>query len=103
MTTRYPRMSGFALSREYAPDNDTSDVHLGQSRPQQYPQPLGPPLSIRGVAELLGCSPWTVRQRYIPQGLPHLRSGPSGKLIFFHNQVVLWILERQQQKGGIPR
>jgi hypothetical protein len=29
-----------------------------------------------------------------------LRSGPHGKLIFFRNQIVAWILRRQQQKGG---
>jgi hypothetical protein len=60
---------------------------------------LGTPLSIREVARLIGCSAWTVRQRYVPQGLPHLRSGPSGKLIFYRDQVVRWIVN-QQQKGG---
>ena len=73
-----------------------------QSYPQHCPQrpdPLGTPLAIRDVARLIGCSAWTVRQSYIPQGLPHLRSGPSGKLIFYREQVVRWILERQQ-KGG---
>jgi hypothetical protein len=61
---------------------------------------LGQPLSIREVAKLIGCSPWNVRQRYIPQGLPHLRSGPSGKLIFYRDQVVRWVLV-QQRKGGM--
>ncbi len=60
---------------------------------------LGTPLSIREVARLIGCSAWTVRQRYVPQGLPHLRSGPSGKLIFYRDQVVRWIVNKQQ-KGG---
>jgi hypothetical protein len=60
---------------------------------------LGGPLSIRQVALMLGCSPWTVRQTHIPDGLPHFRSGPNGKLIFFRNQVTAWILT-QQKKGG---
>jgi phage terminase Nu1 subunit (DNA packaging protein) len=60
---------------------------------------LGSPLSIREVARMIGSSAWTVRQKYVPQGLPCLRSGPSGKLIFFEAQVVAWILA-QQQKGG---
>ena len=56
-------------------------------------------MTIREVARSLGCSAWTVRQRYLPQGLPHFRSGPQGKLVFFRHQVIRWILERQQ-KGG---
>jgi hypothetical protein len=84
---------------------------LGQSCPQHCPypedapslapgEPLGEPLSIREVARLIGCSPWTVRQRYLPAGLPRLRCGPNGKLIFYRNQVIRWLLV-QQQKGGI--
>ncbi len=61
--------------------------------------PLGEPISIREAARVIGCSAWSVRQRYIPLGLPHLRSGPSGKLIFYRDQVVAWILTNQQ-KGG---
>jgi phage terminase Nu1 subunit (DNA packaging protein) len=65
---------------------------------------LGTPLNISEVAQFLGCSAWTVRQRYIPQGLPCLRASANGKLVFFHRQVIDWILKRQQQKkGGIPR
>jgi hypothetical protein len=59
---------------------------------------LGLPLNIREVAELIGCSPWTVRQTLIPRGLPYFRSGASGKLIFYTNQVVGWI---EKQQGGI--
>src|SRR5262249_15215225 len=33
--------------------------------------PLGIPLNITEVARLIGCSPWSVRQTLIPQGLPH--------------------------------
>jgi predicted site-specific integrase-resolvase len=59
---------------------------------------LGEPLTIRQVAKLIGCSPWTIRQRYMPKGLPHLRAGANGKLIFYRDQVVRWI--QSQQKGG---
>jgi hypothetical protein len=75
----------------------------GQRYPHHYPRPedaLGEPLTIREAAKLLGCSPWTVRHSYLPKGLPHLRSGPMGKLIFYRAQVVRWILERQK-KGGM--
>jgi hypothetical protein len=76
---------------------------LGQSYPQHYSQvhdTLGDPLSIREVARVIGCSAWTVRHRHLPQGLPHFRSGPMGKLVFYRNQIVQWILQ-QQKKGGI--
>jgi hypothetical protein len=85
---------------------------LGQSCPKHYPHPaaaqeagsdgiLGPPLSIREVARMLGVSPWTIRQQHLPRGLPHFRSGPNGKLVFFRDQVVAWIIT-QQKKGGKP-
>jgi hypothetical protein len=71
-------------------------------RPLPPAQALGDPMTIQEVAALLGCSPWTVRQRYLRQGLPHLRACSSGKLVFFREQVIGWILKRQQQrqKGG---
>ena len=83
---------------------------LGQSYPQRYPhpedattgaftEPLGAPLSIQEVAGVIGCSQWTVRQRYLPAGLPHHRLTPNGKLIFYKNQIIRWLLARQQ-KGG---
>jgi hypothetical protein len=56
---------------------------------------LGLPMNLRQVAQLIGCSAWSVRQRHIPNGLPHFRSRPSGKLIFYRDQVVAWILENQ--------
>jgi excisionase family DNA binding protein len=62
------------------------------------PAELGSPLSIREVARLIGCSPWTVRQTLIPRGLPFFRSGASGKLIFYRDQVVRWI---EQIQGGM--
>ena len=64
--------------------------------------PLGEPLSIRGVAALIGCSAWTVRQVLIPGGLPHFRSGRLGKLIFYRQQVIQWIVRRQRAQGGHP-
>ena len=63
-------------------------------------EPFGEPLDIREVARLIGCSPWTIRNRHLPAGLPHFRTGPTGKLIFYRDQVIGWVRERQQQKGG---
>jgi hypothetical protein len=60
---------------------------------------LGTPMNIRQVAAMLGVSAWSVRQSLIPKGLPHLRSGPRGKLLFYQHQVEQWVL-RQQTKGG---
>jgi hypothetical protein len=62
---------------------------------------LGEPIGVREVAQMIGCSPWTVRQRYLSAGLPHFRSSPNGKLIFYKNQVVHWLLRRQQKGGTI--
>jgi hypothetical protein len=60
--------------------------------------PLGAPMGISEVALLIGCSPWSVRQTHLRKGLPYLRSGPNGKLIFYHDQVVRWVLEQQKRK-----
>lgn len=65
---------------------------------------LGEPMDVKQVARLIGCSDWTVRQKHLQQGLPCFRSGPSGRLTFYRNQVVAWILEKQkEQKGGTQR
>jgi hypothetical protein len=73
---------------------------VGQQRPSHgTTQALGKPLSISQVAALIGCSPWTVRQTLIPQGLPYFRFKASGRLTFYEGQVVCWI-ESQQRKGG---
>lgn len=96
------RVSGFENGAEPKETFGFSHERVGQSYPQHYPQAtdaLGEALSIREVAQVLGCSTWTVRHGYLPRGLPHFRSGPAGKLVFFRNQVTQWIL-RQQQKGG---
>ena len=60
---------------------------------------LGTPLDIKATAKLIGCSPWTIRHRLIPMGLPHLRFMAGGKLIFYQDQLVAWI--EKKQKGGI--
>jgi hypothetical protein len=74
-------------------------VGLPAPLPERLPAPaLGPPLDIKQVAAVIGCSPWTVRQKLLPQGLPFFRSAASGKLIFYQAQVVRWI-ERQQEGG----
>lgn len=96
------RMSGFESGTNPAETLGFSPDSAGQSYPQHYPQvreTLGEPLGVREVARLIGCSTWTVRHRYLSQGLPHLRSGPMGKLVFYRNQVIQWILQ-QQKKGG---
>jgi hypothetical protein len=87
---------------------------LGQPCPKSCPQhcpyresaesselreSLGEPLSIREVAVLIGCSVWTIRQRYLNAGIPFVRLRPHGKLIFYRNQIIHWLLT-EQQKGG---
>jgi hypothetical protein len=98
------RMSRFADSGKAKESLSLSEVRGGQSDPRHYPQAqedlsLGAPMTIADVAAFLGCSPWTVRQKYLPQGLPHLRASAAGKIVFYRKQVIDWILERQQRKG----
>jgi len=104
----------YALPRDAkATDSlDFSSLRLGQMNPQHCPyqeqrvsercpaETLGQPMNIHQVAALLGCSVWTVRQRYLPIGLPYFRIGSAGKLMFYRNQIVRWVLEKQGQKGG---
>ena len=97
------RKAAFGDSRNSLDSLGISAETPRQSYPRHYPHPddaLGEPLTIREVATLLGCSPWTVRHSYLPKGLPHLRSGPLGKLIFYRAQVVRFILQHQR-KGGM--
>jgi hypothetical protein len=110
MTDARRYMSGLAEAHKTLENKAISPTGLAESWARQKAtrhedergvptEPLGQPISIRAVASMLGCSSWTVRQRHIPDGLPHFRSGPNGKLIFFRDQVVAWILH-QQRKGG---
>ena len=46
---------------------------------------LGTPLNVEQVAKLIGASPWSVRYRYLPMGLPHFRAKANGKLIFYRD------------------
>jgi hypothetical protein len=66
-------------------------------------EPLGEPLDIVAIARVIGCSPWTVRQGLIPKGLPCFRATANGKLIFYRQQVVRWILRQQRRQGGPER
>lgn len=101
------RKSGFEPSPKLAQLLGFRPPSLGQSCPQRCPhpeasgcplvEPLGAPLSLRDVARFIGCSPWTVRQTLVPQGLPVFRSGAGGKLIFYTNQVVRWL---ESHQGG---
>ncbi|HZR18561.1 MAG TPA: hypothetical protein VFE51_14815 [Verrucomicrobiae bacterium] len=59
---------------------------------------LGRPMYLTETAAMLGCSPWTVRQKLMPRGLPFFRSAASGKLIFYEAQVERWI---EKIQGGI--
>lgn len=63
---------------------------------------LGEAMTVKQAAKLIGCSAWTVRHKHIRAGLPCFRSGPSGRLTFYRNQVVAWILQKQNQQlhGG---
>jgi len=111
-------MSAFEGSAKPAENLAFSHVPLGQRcpipcpdlcpHPQSSPEsdstdPLGEPMSIGQVARMFGCSEWTIRQQYLRRGLPHFRLSPQGKRLFFHNQIVRWVLEKQRQKGGIIR
>jgi hypothetical protein len=96
--------------RNAAETLDVSAFSLGQRKPEDYPQHyppperslsrLGEPMDIKDVAMLLGCSVWTVRQRYLPGGLPHVRASARGRFVFFRKQVIDWILERQKRSKG---
>ena len=104
--------SGFELGRNPKCLHRLEAECLGQLCPSHCPRSdealnsecsdaLGEPLSIAEVARLVGCSVWTIRQRYLRQGIPYFRSGSRGKLIFYRNQIIQWLLE--QQKGGNSR
>lgn len=81
---------------------------VGQLNPHGSPRQadtasseLGPPMNIRQVAEMIGCSVWSVRQRLIPSGgLPHVRLAPRGRIVFYRKQVEAWLLRTQKLQGG---
>lgn len=99
--------SDFHRSGKQAETLGFSATPLGQRKPDSCPMhcpypdaphwPLGVPMDIEDVAAILGCSPWTVRQKYLPQGLPHLRASAAGRFVFFREQVLDWILKRQRK------
>lgn len=100
--------SDFHRSARHAETLGFSAVPLGQRKPYPCPThcpypntlefPLGIPMDIEDVAAILGCSPWTVRQKYLPQGLPHLRASATGRFVFFREQVLDWIVKRQRKE-----
>jgi hypothetical protein len=101
--------SRFGKDASPAESLDFPAISRGQSCPQHCPYPDGPelgrnvsaigePMGIEDVARLLGCSPWTVRQKYLRQGLPYLRASAQGRFIFFRTQVIDWILEQQRKE-----
>ncbi|HEV2199732.1 MAG TPA: hypothetical protein VGR73_07915 [Bryobacteraceae bacterium] len=101
-----PRKSGRTIPREAKHLLAFAPPPLGHSSPGLCPtpcprpndtDPLGAPLSIGEVATLIGSSVWTVRQKYLPLGLPHFRVGPTGKLLFYKKQIIRWLIS--QQKG----
>jgi hypothetical protein len=89
-----PASLGQDYPSQYAPRPGSSGV---PARPSGAILALGPPLSIREVAQAIGYSVWTVRQVLVQRGLPCFRSRPKGKLIFYSNLIADWI---RQQQGG---
>ena len=78
---------------------DHCPEHCPNGEGEGFALELGEPIAIEAVARLIGCSVWTVRQRYLPAGLPHLRARAQGKLLFYKTQIIRWLLA-QQRKGG---
>ncbi len=79
------------------------ELPVAETGVQKRVEELGEPLGVRQVASLIGCSPWTVRHRLIRNGLPCFRSAASGRLIFYRQQVVRWILRQQRRQEGPKR
>lgn len=103
------RMSGFVQDRKDTDLLDFSSEALGQNCPSHCPSDdgkladtfsnaLGDAITIREVAAIIGCSVWTVRQRCMRQGLPHFRASRTGRLIFYRNQVIDWLIEKQKER-----
>jgi hypothetical protein len=103
------RMSGFGQGSKDTDLLDFSAKSLGQNCPSHCPQhedsregtspnSLGDPIPIGEVAQIIGCSVWTVRQRCMRQGLPYYRASRTGRLIFYRDQVVQWLIENQTER-----
>jgi hypothetical protein len=90
------------LAQAYPPSCPQEKPQSGGEERRRKDDALGDPLSIREVADLIGCSVWTVRQRYLRAGIPFVRLRPYGKLIFYKNQIIHWLLDEQQKGGSIP-
>jgi hypothetical protein len=93
-------------SKSLKTESETAPA-VGQLSPHSCPRPkeaasgeLGPPMNVKQVAEMIGCSPWSVRQTLIPRGLPHVRLAPRGRIVFFQKQVEDWLLRMQKLQGG---
>src|ERR1700730_2207474 len=67
-------------------------VQLSRREPTKE---LGAPMDINRVAQLIGCSCWTVRQALVPRGLPFFRFAPHGRMTFYREQVIAWIQSEQ--------
>ena len=79
--------------------SENAPVSATRSSARAEADDLGEPLGIKEVAHLLGCSPWSVRQSLIPRGLPYFRARANGRLVFFRQQVVRWVLRTQRTQG----
>ena len=108
-TDRKIQRTGFATDANPFEFKAISHDGLGQSYPSHWPcisralkSATRSVIRFRSAkshgCRIPGALAWTVRQRHLPQGLPCFRAGRAGKLIFYRNQVVAWILK--QQKGG---
>jgi hypothetical protein len=94
LSTESPKATQPTVSEPVAPGSAARSSARGGE--------LGDALDIHEVASLIGCSPWTVRHTLIPRGLPCFRTGANGKLIFYEQQVVRWVLRSQRIQGGQP-
>jgi hypothetical protein len=97
--TRFPRGPGRIKPGPSSLRPESMALSKSASGPSS--QDIGLPLGIREVAQLLGYSPWSVRQRLIPLGLPHFRCGPRGKFIFYRNAVLSWLEDQQREGAGV--
>src|SRR5689334_1660729 len=102
-------MSGFVRGRkdtdllDFLPEpygqNCPSHCPSGDATPASgSPNALGDAITIREVAAIIGCSVWTVRQRCMKRGLPYFRPSRTGRLIFYRDQVVRWLIENQTER-----